>query len=175
MNEFKLKINCQVTSIKCNFIHFCDVMPIVIRKLKPNKTIRYWLISKPIAFVKVFLSEISSIPLEISTSLYYNCKKEPYVDSKIREKKMGRKVKLTITESNCRSGFHKKGDEFIIDEDKTICPPMCVELWHYAYPYVWALINGAESDSSTGIKTRSNTVICPDEGRVRLLIEVIDE
>ncbi len=41
---------------------------------------------------------------------------------------MGRKVKLTITESKCRSGFHRKGDEFIIDEDRTICPPMCVEI-----------------------------------------------
>ena len=44
------------------------------------------------------------------------------------------KVKLTITESRCRSGFHKKGQEFIIDE--TICPSICMELWHYAYPYV---------------------------------------
>ena len=59
---------------------------------------------------------------------------------------MGRKVKLTITESRCRSGFHRKDDEFIIDEDRTICPPICVELWHYAYPYIWALLNGAEDD-----------------------------
>ena len=50
---------------------------------------------------------------------------------------MGRKIKLTITESRCRSGFHKKGDEFIIDEDRTICPPICVELWNYAYPYIY--------------------------------------
>ena len=42
------------------------------------------------------------------------------------EKKYMAKVKLTITESRCRSGFHKKGQEFIIDE--TICPPICMEL-----------------------------------------------
>ena len=29
---------------------------------------------------------------------------------------MGRKVKLTITESRCRSEFHKKGEEYIIDD-----------------------------------------------------------
>ena len=27
------------------------------------------------------------------------------------------KVKLTITESRCRSGYHRKGQEFIIDEN----------------------------------------------------------
>ena len=88
---------------------------------------------------------------------------------------MGRKVKLTITESVCRSGFHRKGQEFIIDEDKTICPPICMELWHYAYPYVWALLNGATSDNAEGGKSKSNNVICPDEGRVKLHIEVIED
>ena len=88
---------------------------------------------------------------------------------------MGRKVKLTITESRCRSGFHKKGDEFIIDEDKTICPPICLELWHYAYPYVWALLNGAEDDRPDGSRGKETNVICPDEGRVHLHIEVIEE
>ena len=86
---------------------------------------------------------------------------------------MGRKVKLTIIDSKCKSGFHKKGDEFIIDE--TICPPICMELWHYSYPYIWALLNGGELDSSDGTKKKSDTVICPDEGRVTLRIEVIDE
>ena len=41
---------------------------------------------------------------------------------------MGRKVKLTIIESRRRSGFHRKGEEYIIDD--TICPPICMELWH---------------------------------------------
>ena len=86
---------------------------------------------------------------------------------------MGRKVKLTITESRCRSGFHRKGEEYIIND--TICPPICVELWNYAYPYIWALLNGAESDSADGTKKKSNNVICPDEGRVHLHIEVIEE
>ncbi len=86
---------------------------------------------------------------------------------------MGKKVKLTITESRCRSGLHKKGQEFIINEDRTVCPPMCMELWHYAYPYIWALINGAELDSADGTKKKSDIVVCPDQGRVCLHIEVI--
>ena len=83
---------------------------------------------------------------------------------------MGRKVKITVTESRCRSGFHKAGDVFIIDEDRTVCPEMCMELWHYAYPYVWALLNGAEDDT----KGKETDVVCPDQGRVHLHIEVIE-
>ena len=82
------------------------------------------------------------------------------------------KIKLTITESKCRSGFHKKGQEFIVDE--TICPPICMELWHYAYPYVWALLNGGELDNGD-TKLKSFDIICPDEGRVHMHGEVIEE
>ena len=82
------------------------------------------------------------------------------------------KVKLTITESKCRSGFHKNGQEFIIDE--TLCPPICMELWHYAYPYVWTLLNGGKLDDGD-IKSKSFDIICPDEGRVHLHGEVIEE
>jgi uncharacterized repeat protein (TIGR04076 family) len=82
------------------------------------------------------------------------------------------KIKLTITESKCRSGFHKKGQEFIVDE--TICPPICMELWHYAYPYVWALLNGGELDNED-TKSKTFDIICPDEGRVHLHGEVIEE
>lgn len=35
------------------------------------------------------------------------------------------KVELKIIESKCRSGYHKKGDTFIVDE---LCPPLCQEL-----------------------------------------------
>ena len=87
---------------------------------------------------------------------------------------MGRKVKLTITHSNCRSGFHKVGDEFIIDEDNTICPPICVELWHRAYPYVWALLNGATDDNAEGGRSASTNIICPDQGRVHMFIELME-
>ena len=86
---------------------------------------------------------------------------------------MGRKVKITVTESKCRSGFHTKGQEYLLDAEKTICPQMCMELWHYAFPYVWALLNGADVDRPDGSKRTEATVICPDEGRVRLRIEVI--
>jgi uncharacterized repeat protein (TIGR04076 family) len=86
---------------------------------------------------------------------------------------MGRTVKITVTESSCRSGFHTKGQEFIVDADRTVCPPMCMELWHYAYPYVWALLNGAEDDKADGGTGKGTTVVCPDEGRVRLHIETM--
>ncbi len=35
------------------------------------------------------------------------------------------KVKLTITESRCRGGYCRKGDEFIVED---LCPPLCHEL-----------------------------------------------
>lgn len=82
------------------------------------------------------------------------------------------KVKITITESKCRSGYHRKGQTFIIED--TICPPICMELWHYAYPYIWVLLNGGTLDDGD-TKSKSFDVICPDEGRVQLHGEVIEE
>ena len=86
---------------------------------------------------------------------------------------MKRKVKITITESRCRSGFHRKGEEYIIDD--AVFPPICMELWHYAYPYVWAFLNGAEDDTPDGGRGTYTNVICPDEGRVHMLIEAIED
>lgn len=87
---------------------------------------------------------------------------------------MSRKIKLAIKNSSCRSGFHVVGDEYIINEDCTVCPPICMELWHYAYPYVWTLLNGGILDDGD-IKSKSFDIICPDEGRVLLHGEVIEE
>ena len=87
---------------------------------------------------------------------------------------MHRKIKLTIKSSSCRNGFHKVGEEYIIDENCTVCPPICMELWHYAYPYVWTLLNGGELDDGD-TKSKSCDIICPDEGRVHLHGEVIEE
>ena len=53
------------------------------------------------------------------------------------------KVKLTITESKCRCGYFKKGQEFIVED---LCPPLCHELWNRIYPFVYALQNGASLD-----------------------------
>ena len=61
----------------------------------------------------------------------------------------------------------------MIDADQTVCPPVCMELWHNAYPYVWALLNGAACDRPDGSRAAEATVVCPDEGRVRLHIEAI--
>ena len=85
---------------------------------------------------------------------------------------MSVKVKLTVTESRCRSGFHTQGREFIIDGDCPGCPPVCMELWHHAYPYVWALLNGADLDDGPQ-RSKSADILCPDESRVKLHIEVV--
>ena len=54
------------------------------------------------------------------------------------------KVKLTVLQSSCRSGYHKNGDVYIVDD---ICPPICIELWNCLYPYLFAIKNGAELDA----------------------------
>ena len=80
------------------------------------------------------------------------------------------KIKLTVTESCCRSGYFKKGDVFVVED---LCPPLCHELWNAAYPYVFALQNGAELDFGLG-KARQFEVQCPDGGRVKLHGEAVE-
>ncbi len=81
------------------------------------------------------------------------------------------KVLLTVTESACRSGLCRQGDTFLVED---VCPPICHELWHAAYPYVFALLGGAELDCGEG-KAKSFTVQCPDGGRVKLRGEAADD
>lgn len=80
------------------------------------------------------------------------------------------KVKLTVTESSCRSGYHKKGDVFIVED---ICPPLCRELWHRAYPYIFALQNGAQLDYGEN-KAECFDIACPDGGRVKIHGEITE-
>ena len=80
----------------------------------------------------------------------------------MREGKNKSKVKLTITESDCRSGYHKAGDSFLVED---LCPPLCHELWNRIYPYVFALQNGADLDCGAS-RSRSFDARCPDGGRV---------
>ena len=79
-------------------------------------------------------------------------------------------VKLTVTQSRCRCGYHKEGDTFVVED---LCPPLCPELWNRAYPYVFALQNGADLDKGD-TRARCFEVCCPDEGRVCLRGEVIE-
>ena len=74
------------------------------------------------------------------------------------------KVKLTITDSQCRSGYFRAGDEFIVED---LCPPLCHELWHATYPYVSVLQNGGDLDCG---ETRAACfdAKCPDGGRVTI-------
>ena len=81
------------------------------------------------------------------------------------------KVKITITESNCRCGYLEQGQEFIVED---LCPPICHELWNNIYPLVYALQNGAELDYGD-IRAKMFDVKCPDEGRVIIHGEVIEE
>ena len=79
------------------------------------------------------------------------------------------KVKLTITESNCRCGYVKAGDTFVVDD---LCPPLCHELWNIIYPSVYALKNGAVLDYGT-TRARCFDAVCPDECRVHIHGELI--
>ena len=79
------------------------------------------------------------------------------------------RIKLTVTESNCRCGTCKTGDTFVVD---TLCPPICHELWSCIYPMVYALQNGAELDLGDG-RGRCFDAACPDGGRVKIHGEVL--
>ena len=81
-----------------------------------------------------------------------------------------RKIRLTVLDSRCRDGLCKAGDTFLVENT---CPPLCHELWNRAYPYVFALQNGAELDCGE-TRARRFEVDCPDGGRVRLRGEVPD-
>ena len=81
------------------------------------------------------------------------------------------RVKLTITESKCRSGYFKKGDEFIVDD---LCPPICHELWNIIYPSVYALLNGAELDYGDG-RAKEFDAKCLDGGRVSVHGEICSD
>ena len=82
-----------------------------------------------------------------------------------------RKVKLTVTEANCRCGYHKTGDVFIIED---ICPPLCHELWNIIYPSVYALLSGGDLDCGEE-RRKSFDAKCPDGGRVCIHGEVLSD
>ena len=81
------------------------------------------------------------------------------------------KVKITVVSSNCRCGYCKAGDEYIVED---LCPPMCHELWHEIYPMVYALLNGASLDYGSK-RAHCFDAACPDESRVCVHAEVLDE
>lgn len=81
------------------------------------------------------------------------------------------KIRLTVTESSCRGGYHKKGDVFLAED---LCPPLCHELWHVLYPYLFALRSGAALDRGEA-RAREFDACCPDGGRVRIHGELVDE
>lgn len=72
------------------------------------------------------------------------------------------RVRLTITESRCRGGYCRAGDEFIVED---LCPPLCHELWSAIYPMVYALLNGATLDYGAA-RAAAFDARCPDGGRV---------
>jgi len=81
------------------------------------------------------------------------------------------KVKITIVESKCRGGYCKTGDAFIVED---LCPPICHELWNILYPSVYTLLNGGDLDCGT-IRSEQFDAVCPDQGRVRVHVEAVDE
>ena len=81
------------------------------------------------------------------------------------------KVLLTVTESSCRSGYHRAGEKFIVDD---LCPPVCQELWNNMYPYIFALKNGASLDFGDD-RAMEFDAVCPDGGRVKVHGELLPE
>lgn len=81
------------------------------------------------------------------------------------------KVRLTITESRCRCGYFKAGQAFTVED---LCPPLCHELWNSIYPSVYALLSGGVLDHGEG-KAKAFEARCPDEGRVVLRGEAIED
>ena len=81
------------------------------------------------------------------------------------------RVKLTITESNCRCGYHKAGDTFFVED---LCPPLCHELWNSIYPSVYVLLNGGDLDHGD-IRAKVFDAKCPDGGRVIIHGEIIPQ
>ena len=80
------------------------------------------------------------------------------------------KVKLTIVESRCRSGYCRAGDTYIVED---LCPPLCAELWHIIYPNVCVLRNGGDLDHGE-TRAKRFEARCPDEGRVVIRGEVVE-
>ena len=112
------------------------------------------------------ISPASIIPVAIIEQKSYNDLNR----SKFAEEKKMPRVKLTITESKCRCGYFKKGQEFIVED---LCPPLCHELWNSIYPSVYALRNGASLDYGDG-REKAFDAKCPDGGRVCIHGEVLD-
>ncbi|EQB89917.1 putative repeat protein (TIGR04076 family) [Clostridium punense] len=79
------------------------------------------------------------------------------------------KVKLTIIESKCRCGYHKKDDLYIVED---ICAPICHELWNSIYPSIYVLLNGGTLDYGNSKATKFQAK-CPDGGRVVILGELL--
>ena len=80
-------------------------------------------------------------------------------------------VVITVIKSECRSGHFRVGDRFVVDD---LCPPLCHELWNRIYPYVFALQNGGELDHGEA-KARFFEMRCPDEGRVTVRCELMED
>ena len=81
------------------------------------------------------------------------------------------RVKIVITGSKCRSGYFKEDQEFIVED---LCPPLCHELWNSIYPSVYTLQNGGSLDYGHK-KAKMFDAKCPDEGRVSVHGEVIED
>ena len=81
------------------------------------------------------------------------------------------KVRLTVTASRCRCGYHRAGDTFLVGD---LCPPLCHELWNNIYPQVYVLQNGGLLDHGTE-RAACFDAACPDSGRVQIHGEAVED
>ncbi len=81
------------------------------------------------------------------------------------------KVTRVITCSKCRSGYFKKGQEYIVED---LCLPLCHELWSNIYPFIFVLQNEVKLDCGN-VRAQMFGAICSDESRAGVCGEVIEE
>ena len=81
------------------------------------------------------------------------------------------KVKRTIVESCCRGGYHRAGQEFLVED---LCPPLCHERWNSICPRVYALRSGAALDCGE-TRVKCFDARCPDGGRAVLRGEAVED
>jgi len=81
------------------------------------------------------------------------------------------KVKIIIKQTKCRCNYFKEGEVFMIDDK---CAPICHELWHAMYPFIYVLLNNGLLDYGDQ-KTTKSTIRCPDNGRVVAEISKVED
>jgi uncharacterized repeat protein (TIGR04076 family) len=88
---------------------------------------------------------------------------------------MLKRFKVTVEEvrGECRPGY-KIGDTFILDGLKTPKEGMCGGAYYGLYPILFLMAFGGRHPQAKG-QEKLGFAVCPDDGKVKFRIEIIDE